>query len=210
MNSNNLQKVLISKIIEIEQILCREEDVSPIHVIWRRYVGNDLFLEENPDKNLNRIKTALKIVAKMNKKSKQRVKEYVSPDDGVEAMLEMVRRIYRIDKEGKDLSKKKCISCEGNILAFHRAEIQNYLKDLNGWHVFKDKHNHYFIEKEFKFKNFVQAEKFIVKVGRLAEREGHHPDISFGWGYARIRSSTHAIKGLAESDFILAAKIDEM
>jgi 4a-hydroxytetrahydrobiopterin dehydratase len=197
MNSNNLQKVLISKIIEIEQILCREEDVSPIHVIWRRYVGNDLFLEENPDKNLNRIKTALKIVAKMNKKSKQRVKEYVSPDDGVEAMLEMVRRIYRIDKEGKDLSKKKCISCEGNIRAFHRAEIQNYLKDLNGWHVFK-------------VKNFVQAEKFIVKVGRLAEREGHHPDISFGWGYARIRSSTHAIKGLAESDFILAAKIDEM
>ena len=54
------------------------------------------------------------------------------------------------------------------------------------------------------------SEKFIFEVGKIAEKEGHHPDISFGWGYAKIKISTHAIKGLAESDFILAAKINNI
>ena len=56
----------------------------------------------------------------------------------------------------------------------------------------------------------VESEKFVTSVGKIAENEGHHPDISFGWGYAKIKISTHAIKGLAESDFILAAKIDKI
>ena len=56
----------------------------------------------------------------------------------------------------------------------------------------------------------LKSEKFVLKIGKLAESEGHHPDINFGWGYAKIKISTHAIKGLAESDFILAAKIDEI
>ena len=68
----------------------------------------------------------------------------------------------------------------------------------------------YYLEKEFKFKNFVESEKFVNKIGSIAEQEGHHPDISFGWGYAKIKILTHAIKGLAESDFILAAKIDQI
>ena len=54
------------------------------------------------------------------------------------------------------------------------------------------------------------AQNFINKVGEIAESEGHHPDLWFGWGYARIKIFTHAIKGLAESDFILAAKIDQI
>ncbi len=109
-----------------------------------------------------------------------------------------------------DLSKKKCVPCEGGIPSFDIDEIHKYLKKINGWNVAEDKEKNYFIEKEFSFKDYVSSENFIVKVGKIAENEGHHPDIAFGWGYAKIKISTHAIKGLAESDFILAAKIDEL
>ena len=68
----------------------------------------------------------------------------------------------------------------------------------------------FYLTKSFKFKNFVESQNFINKVGEIAERENHHPDISFGWGYCSIKIFTHAIKGLAESDFILAAKIDQI
>ena len=109
-----------------------------------------------------------------------------------------------------DLANKKCVPCKGGIPAFDTAEIHKYLKKVDGWDVLKDSENSYFIQKEFKFKNFVESEKFILEIGKLAEQEGHHPDISFGWGYAKIKISTHAIQGLAESDFILAAKIDKI
>ncbi len=107
-----------------------------------------------------------------------------------------------------DLSKKKCIPCDGGIPPFDINEIHKYLKKINGWNVSQNNENNYFIEKEFKFKNYIESEKFILEVGRIAENESHHPDINFGWGYAKIKISTHAIKGLAESDFILASKID--
>ena len=68
----------------------------------------------------------------------------------------------------------------------------------------------FFLIKEFTFKNFKESQNFINKVGDVAEKENHHPDISFGWGYCKIKIFTHAIKGLAESDFILAAKIDRI
>ena len=109
-----------------------------------------------------------------------------------------------------DLSKKKCIPCEGNIPAFDISEIHKYLKKVDGWNVLKDDNQNYYIQKEFKFKDYVSSEKFILLVGKIAENEGHHPDVNFGWGYAKIKISTHAIKGLAESDFILAAKIDNL
>ena len=110
----------------------------------------------------------------------------------------------------EDLAKKKCIPCEGGIPPFDMEEIHKYLKRVNGWNVLKDKDKNFFIEKEFKFKDYVSSEKFVLEIGKIAEGEGHHPDISFGWGYAKIKISTHAIKGLAESDFILAAKIDQI
>tara|TARA_Y100001970_G_scaffold137056_1_gene168654 strand:- start:413 stop:748 length:336 start_codon:yes stop_codon:yes gene_type:complete len=109
-----------------------------------------------------------------------------------------------------DLANKKCVPCEGGIPAFEIGEIHKYLKKIDGWEVFQDKEKNYFIEKTFKFDNYVTSEKFILKIGKIAEQEGHHPDISFGWGYAKIKISTHAIKGLAESDFVLAAKIDNI
>ena len=110
----------------------------------------------------------------------------------------------------EDLYKKKCVACDGNTLPFDTTEIHKYLKKIDGWDVMSDNSQIYYLEKEFKFKNFVESEKFVNKIGSIAEQEGHHPDISFGWGYAKIKILTHAIKGLAESDFILASKIDHL
>ena len=110
----------------------------------------------------------------------------------------------------EDLSKKKCIPCEGNIPPFDYTEIHKYLKKVDGWDVKKNQDNNYFLSKEFKFKDFINSLKFINEVGKVAEKEAHHPDITFGWGYAKIKIFTHAINGLAESDFILASKIDKI
>jgi len=107
------------------------------------------------------------------------------------------------------LHKKKCVACDGNTQPFDTSEIHKYLKKVDGWSVKEDSKKNYYLEKEFKFKNFIESQKFVNNVGSIAELEGHHPDIHFGWGYAKIEIFTHAIKGLAESDFILAAKIDQ-
>ena len=109
-----------------------------------------------------------------------------------------------------DLFKKKCLPCEGNISAFDLSEIHKYQKKVDGWDIIKNKQNIYFLEKKLFFSDFLQSQKFINEVGKISEAEGHHPDISFGWGYAKINISTHAIKGLSENDFILAAKIDKI
>ena len=76
--------------------------------------------------------------------------------------------------------------------------------------VKKDENENFYLIKEFKFENFFNSQSFVNKVGEIAENEGHHPDIWFGWGYAKIKIFTHAIKGLHESDFVLAAKIDKI
>ena len=109
-----------------------------------------------------------------------------------------------------DLANKKCIPCEGGIPSFDIAEIHKYLKMVDGWEVKEDESKIFYLIKEFKFKNFLESQSFVNKVGDIAEKEGHHPDILFGWGYAKIKIFTHAIKGLAESDFILASKIDRI
>ena len=109
-----------------------------------------------------------------------------------------------------DLADKKCIPCEGGIPNFNITEIHKYLKKVDGWDVQSDENKVYFLMKEFKFKNFKESQDFVNKVGNVAEQEGHHPDIWFGWGYAKIKIYTHAIKGLHESDFILAAKVDKI
>ena len=109
-----------------------------------------------------------------------------------------------------DLADKKCIPCEGGIPSFDLKEIHKYLKKVDGWDVKSDDNKTYYLLKEFKFNNFLESQNFINKVGEISEKEGHHPDISFGWGYAKIKIFTHAIKGLHESDFVLAAKIDRI
>ena len=109
-----------------------------------------------------------------------------------------------------DLINKKCVSCEGDAIPFDISEIHKYQKKVDGWDVIKDKKNIYFLEKKFIFKNFLESQNFVNQVGIISEEEGHHPDITFGWGYARISITTHAIEGLSENDFILAAKIDKI
>ena len=104
----------------------------------------------------------------------------------------------------ESLSSKKCVPCHGGVPKLTGEEIAPLLAQLSGWRVFEEHH----LQKAYQFSNFADALRFVNRVGALAETEGHHPDIYFGWGYARLEIYTHAIGGLTESDFILAAKID--
>ena len=109
-----------------------------------------------------------------------------------------------------DLLNKNCVSCEGGIQPFDISEIHKYQKKVDGWILKKNEKKIYLLEKNFVFKNFIKSQNFITKVGEISEQENHHPDILFGWGYAKILITTHAIEGLSENDFILAAKIDQI
>jgi len=109
-----------------------------------------------------------------------------------------------------DLTNKKCIPCEGGISSLDLSEIHKYQKKIDGWEVKPNEKKIYYLEKNFKFKNFLESQNFVNKVGIISENEGHHPDIAFGWGYVKIIITTHAIEGLSENDFILAAKIDQI
>ena len=109
-----------------------------------------------------------------------------------------------------DLFKKKCVPCEGKTVPFDISEIHKYQKKVDGWSLKKNNQNIYYLEKNFKFEDFKSSQNFINNVGKISEEEGHHPDIYFGWGYAKIHITTHAIEGLSENDFILAAKIDKI
>lgn len=104
----------------------------------------------------------------------------------------------------ESLMSRHCVPCHGGVPRLKGAEIESLLRQLDGWQVEEEHH----LLKEYKFTNFADALAFVNRAGETAEREGHHPDISFGWGYARFKIYTHAIEGLSESDFILAAKID--
>ena len=109
-----------------------------------------------------------------------------------------------------DLLDKKCVPCEGGVRPFDISEIHKYQKKVDGWDVVKNKDKIFLLEKKFEFKNFLNSQKFVNEVGKISEEEGHHPEITFGWGYAKINITTHAIEGLSENDFILAAKIDQL
>lgn len=109
-----------------------------------------------------------------------------------------------------ELEKKTCVACDGETLPFDTTEIHKYLKKVDGWEVKSNINKNFFLIKNFKFKNFLESQNFVNQVSDIAEKENHHPDIYFGWGYCKIKIYTHAIKGLAESDFILAAKIDKI
>ena len=123
----------------------------------------------------------------------------IEDDDIQEAMF---RNLIHEAKE------KSCR--EGGIPSFDLKEIHKYLKKVDGWDVNSENKKDYYIIKDFKFNNFLESQSFVNKVGEIAEQEGHHPDIWFGWGYAKIKIQTHAINGLHESDFVLAAKIDKI
>ena len=105
-----------------------------------------------------------------------------------------------------DLADPECIPCRGGVPPLEGAEITKLLAALTGWEAVNEHH----LKKLYTFADFREAQQFIDRVGDLAEEQGHHPDICFGWGHAEITIWTHKIDGLTESDFILAAKIDRL
>ena len=106
-----------------------------------------------------------------------------------------------------DLTKQMCVPCEGGSAPLTKEEAEKLLQQTPSWKLSGDtKHIH----KEFPFKNFLEAMAFANKITAIAEDEGHHPDLSIGWGRVGIELTTHAIKGLSVNDFILAAKIDQI
>lgn len=106
----------------------------------------------------------------------------------------------------EELTTKKCIPCEGGMPAMSREEANQYLSKIMKWELVEDKK----IKKEFKFKNFKESLNFTNSVGALAEEEKHHPNITIIYNRVIITLTTHAIGGLSENDFIMAAKIDRL
>lgn len=105
------------------------------------------------------------------------------------------------------LKQKKCVPCEKGTPPLQEEAIVELTEELGGdWKV----SNWHHLEKEYSFPDFKSGLAFVNKVGELAEQEGHHPDIHLGWGKVRIVLWTHAINGLSENDFVLAAKCDEI
>lgn len=107
-----------------------------------------------------------------------------------------------------DLASKKCVPCEGGVVAISAKQATDYLRQLNPeWRLVDDGKK---LERKFKFRTFKTAFDFVSEISQIAEAENHHPAINFGWGYAIVTLWTHAISGLHENDFILAAKIDQL
>jgi 4a-hydroxytetrahydrobiopterin dehydratase len=106
-----------------------------------------------------------------------------------------------------NLADKACIPCRGGIPPLEVAAAKQLLSQAPSWTLMDDARR---IERTFRFPDFKGAIAFVNKVGEIAEAEGHHPDIHFGWGYATVSMHTHKIKGLHENDFIMAAKINRL
>ena len=104
------------------------------------------------------------------------------------------------------LASKTCVPCRGGVPALKSAELHALQREIPQWTVVNEHH----LTRAFAFPDFKQALDFVNRVGAIAEEQGHHPDILLAWGKAEISIWTHKINGLTESDFIMAAKIDEI
>lgn len=104
------------------------------------------------------------------------------------------------------LAEKKCIPCEGGVGPLSFKEIQKYLSQAESWELVDNLR----IFREFKFKNFQEAIDFVNEVAKIAESEGHHPDIFIHYNKVKIELWTHSILGLHANDFIMAAKINQI
>ena len=105
------------------------------------------------------------------------------------------------------LTEQKCVPCQGGVEPMPRERAEEFMEQIPGWEL---THEASRLQRQFKFKNFAQANAFVDRVGELAEAEDHHPDITFGYGYAIVEIWTHKIGGLHENDFIFAAKTNEL
>jgi len=106
------------------------------------------------------------------------------------------------------LKSKKCVACEGGVAKYTLRQAQAQLKEVPDWQLTHDGSR---IRRDWQVKNFSAGIDFLVKVSHLAEEEGHHPDLHLeGYRHVWIEIWTHAVGGLSENDFILAAKIDQL
>lgn len=105
-----------------------------------------------------------------------------------------------------ELASKQCVPCRGGVPPLAGEELTKLSAQLNNWNVVDEHH----LQKEYKFKDYREALQFVNQLSEIAEEQGHHPDICFGWGKVEVKIWTHKINGLTESDFILAAKIDQL
>jgi 4a-hydroxytetrahydrobiopterin dehydratase len=112
----------------------------------------------------------------------------------------------RPEMTGSDLASRTCVPCRGGVPALEGEALAKLSRQLPEWSVIEGHH----IEKQFVFPNFKSALAFVNRIGEMAEEQGHHPDICFGWGSVKVTNYTHKISGLTESDFILAAKVDQL
>ncbi|HXI23824.1 MAG TPA: 4a-hydroxytetrahydrobiopterin dehydratase [Pyrinomonadaceae bacterium] len=105
-----------------------------------------------------------------------------------------------------ELAERQCVPCRGGVPPMKGDQIKEMSAQLPDWQVVNEHH----LQRPYRFKDFRETLDFVNRVGELAEEQGHHPDICFGWGKADITIWTHKIDGLTESDFVLAAKIDKL
>jgi 4a-hydroxytetrahydrobiopterin dehydratase len=105
-----------------------------------------------------------------------------------------------------ELAERQCVPCRGGVPPMKGEQLNEMSTQLPDWQVVNEHH----LQRSYRFKDFRETLDFVNRVGELAEAQGHHPDLCFGWGKADITIWTHKIDGLTESDFVLAAKIDKL
>ena len=107
----------------------------------------------------------------------------------------------------QDLARKTCVPCEGGVPSMALDQANALITDLPGWQISADGST---ITRRFEFKGFAKSVEMANLAAWLGNKEGHHPDITFGWGYCEVAFTTHAAKGLTENDFICAARLNEL
>lgn len=106
-----------------------------------------------------------------------------------------------------DFASKRCVPCEGGVPAFTPAQVDEALRSIQGWDVQEEHHK---LHKHLRFRDFRSAMRFVNAMADLAEAEGHHPDFTVRYNAVDVWLWTHAVGGLSENDFILAAKLDPL
>ena len=115
--------------------------------------------------------------------------------------------ILTFGDESMSLEEKKCLPCSGEVPAMNLQQIKPLLAQLNEqWKLVEEHH----LEREFLFDDFATALDFVNSAGEICEQENHHADFHLSWGKVKVSIWTHKIDGLAEADFILAAKIEKI
>ena len=107
------------------------------------------------------------------------------------------------------LTQQTCVPCRGGVPPLTAGELALLLPEVPEW-TLAEQDAVQRIRREFRFKDFRSAMEFAVRVGELAEREQHHPELHVGWGHVSVELWTHKIRGLHQNDFVMAAKIDEI